>query len=68
VATPENRRKSRRIGRPPLDPALRTIRVSVALQRKDAEELDAAAKKRGVSLSSIVARLVQRWLVRHRRK
>ena len=56
--------KKVRVGRPPLDPAERTVPVAIALQRKDAEALRRAADARGVSVSSVVAGLVRKWLAR----
>jgi hypothetical protein len=50
-----------------MDPDRRTMSVSVALPRADAEALKAAAEKRGVSFSSLVAGVLQAWFRRHGR-
>ncbi len=50
-----------------MDPDRRTMSVSVALPRGDAEALKAAADRRGVSFSSLVAGAMQAWLRRRGR-
>ena len=62
------RKRATRMGRPPVDPDKRTVRASVALSREDLAALRAAADARGVSVSSIVAGLVRRWLKRQGRR
>jgi hypothetical protein len=61
VAAPSPRK---RMGRPRMDPEVRTVRASVALRRGDLEALQQAAEDRGVSMSSIVQDLVTEWLRR----
>ncbi len=55
-------KRKRRIGRPPGDPAKRTLRASFAVPREDLAALSKAATKRKVSISSIVTALIKTWL------
>jgi hypothetical protein len=60
--------KRTRIGRPPVDPAHRTIPATFAIPRAEFDELRQRAEATGVSASAIVAGLVRGWLQRQRRR
>ena len=54
-------------GRPPVDPGRRTIAVSIALPREEADALRDLADRRGVSFSSLVSGVLRAWLARQGR-